>query len=253
MRKIKVMVLMGGKTPEHAVSLVSGREVVRYLNRQKYQVLPVVISPSGNRWQLMSPAEVLKLSAPGVGKSLSAKATLKSSAPKKSKDLIPSLQVARPDIVFIAMHGPFGEDGTIQGMLDLAGLHYTGSGVLASALGMDKVMFRKVMAADKILIPRYHVASPRDNLSAIANKYGYPLVVKPSDQGSSVGVSMVHRQSELKPAAEKAFNFGKYILIEEYLAGPELQCGILGNDRLLALPVIENKPKNEFFDYEAKY
>src|SRR4030042_3526707 len=135
MTKLKVMVLMGGKTPEHAVSLVSGREVVRHLDKKKYQVLPVIISPDGRNWQLKSSRQILSLSPAGVGKALSAKRTLKSKVLTASRQLIPSIKGSRPDIIFLAMHGPFSEDGTIQGTLELAGIPYTGSGVLASALG----------------------------------------------------------------------------------------------------------------------
>ena len=253
MRKLRVVVLMGGKSPEHEVSLVSGREVVRHLDKKKYEVLPVVISRDGERWQLKtvqqilfhSPAEVVKTDH--KKKIKGGKALLPG-----GKDLPVSFE-KRPDVVFIAIHGSFGEDGTIQGMLKLAGIPYTGAGVLASSLGMDKIMFRKIMEQEKIPIPKYIVFKRKDRKEEIFKNFKFSFVVKPADQGSSVGVSIVHKKSELKKALESAFVYSQRILIEEYLPGIEVSCGVLGNEDPIALPVIEILPKKEFFDYEAKY
>lgn len=225
MKKLRVIVLMGGKSPEHDVSLVSGREVVLHLDERKYQILPVIISPDGSKWQLKSIKEILHLSPGGVGNT----------------------------VVFIAMHGPFGEDGTIQGFLELAGLPYTGAKVLASALGMNKIMFRKIMEREKIPVPDSIVFTRKDKKSTILEKFGFPLVIKPSDQGSSVGVSIVHNRNELNPALNRGFFYSKRLLVEEYLQGTEVACGVLGNESPRALPVVEIVPKKEFFDYEAKY
>lgn len=236
-RKIKVVVLMGGRSPEHEISLISGREVVRNLDKNKYDVLPVVVSKNGEKWRLTSPKIVLALPDP-----LKFKGT--------SKDIvIPESQVIAGvsgvtdreiDVVFIAMHGPYGEDGTIQGMLELAGLKYTGSGVLASALGMDKLMFRKLMKAEGVPVPR---ATTK-----------FPCFVKPFNQGSSVGASVVRNKKELKKAIKLARRYADKVLIEEYLRGKELTCAVLGNEKPQAFPVIEIVPlKGEFFDYESKY
>ena len=147
MGKTRVIVLMGGRSAEHEVSLVSGREVVKHLNKDRYELLPVVISKNGRRWKLNTSEQILHYSP-----------ELKSKIEKR--DLISGGQSVRveafsqkADVVFIAMHGPYGEDGTVQGMLELAGIPYTGSGVLASALGMNKPMFRKIMKQEKILVP----------------------------------------------------------------------------------------------------
>jgi len=247
MRKVRVIVLMGGKTPEHEVSLVSGREVVRHLDKKKFEVLPVVIAKDGQKWQLKTQEQIL-LYSPGWSEN------------NHKKELVSggeSLQLEsvsrKADVVFIAMHGPFGEDGTIQGMLELTGIPYTGAGVLASALGMDKPMFRKIMEREKILVPKYLVLEKKDDPTIIWKKFRLPVVVKPSAQGSSVGVSIVHRKNQFKKAINLAFNYGPKIIVEEYLKGIEMTCGVVGNDNPQALPLVEIVPKKEFFDYEAKY
>jgi len=263
---IKVVVLMGGKTPEHEISLVSGREVVRHLDKKKYKVLPVVISRDGERWQLKSAQQILlhspaysgvaatRLYAAGVEKT-DHKKKIKSGEAllPKGQSLPLKLTTPKPNVVFIAMHGPFGEDGTIQGMLELAGIPYTGAGVLASSLGMNKIMFRKIMKQEKIPVPKYLVFSQGEKKTKILSIFKFPFVVKPFDQGSSVGVSIVHHKKELEPSLERAFSYSRKILVEEYLPGIEISCGVLGNEKPIALPVIEIIPKKEFFDYEAKY
>jgi len=198
---LRVMVLMGGKSPEHEISLISGREVIKNLDKRKYQVSSVIIPKEGGQFKL---------------------------DPQKT------------DIVFIAMHGPFGEDGTVQGMLETAGVKYTGSGVLASALGMDKIMFRKIMRAEKIPVPK--------------STTRFPCFVKPHNQGSSVGASIARNKKELDAAVKLARRYSDKVLVEEYLSGKEVTCAVLGNENPKALPVIEIVPlKGEFFDYESKY
>lgn len=254
MKKLRVVVLMGGKSPEHEVSLVTGREVVRNLNKNKYEVLPVVISKDGERWELKSSQQILLHPLAKIEKTNHKKRI------KGEKTLLPGGQrlplkfiAEKPDVVFIAMHGPFGEDGTIQGMLELAGIPYTGAGVLASALGMDKPMFRKVVRAEGIPTPEYLVFKKDQDEREIWRKFAPPVVVKPSSQGSSVGVSIVRHKKDLGKALKKAFVYGPRLLIDEYLPGIEVTCGVLGNENPIALPVVEIIPKREFFDYQAKY
>jgi D-alanine-D-alanine ligase len=253
MAKKRVVVLMGGKSPEHEVSLVTGREVVRHLDKRKYQVLPVVISRDGERWQLQSAQQILLHSPAGVEKTNHKKKIKGGKALLPRGRSFPLRLGERQDVVFIAMHGPFGEDGTVQGMLELAGIPYTGAGVLASSLGMNKIMFKKVMEKEGIPIPDYLVFEEKDSQKKILKKFKFPLVVKPGDQGSSVGVSLVHDKKELGPALKLAFEYSQKILIEKYIKGTEVSCGVLGNEEPQALPVIEIIPKREFFDYQAKY
>lgn len=236
---------MGGRSSEHKVSLVSGREVVKYLNPEKYEVLPVVISKDGNVWQLKSKEEFLLKSSSNVN---------------QAKDLVPTLKILpldqiskSADLVFIATHGPFGEDGAIQGLLEMAKSSYTGAGILASAIGMDKPMFKKIMEREGIPIPKYLIFEKGDKVEKIVKKFKFPLVIKPSNQGSSVGVGLVKDEKDLSIALKTALIFGNTIIVEEYIKGVEVTCGVLGNKDLIALPVVEIIPKKEFFDYEAKY
>ena len=236
-KKIKVVVLMGGKSPEHEISIISGREVVGNLDKKKYEVLPIIIAKDGKRWRLASKKAILTLPDP-----LKFKGTRKDITIPQSKELQGVAGVADKgiDVVFVAMHGPFGEDGTVQGMLELAGLKYTGSGVTASAIGMDKIMFRKVMRAEGIPVPK------------LTSKF--PCFVKPYNQGSSVGASIVRNERELAKAIKLARKYSDKVLVEEYLVGKEVTCAVLGNEDPRVLPVIEIVPlKGEFFDYESKY
>jgi D-alanine-D-alanine ligase len=153
------------------------------------------------------------------------------------------------------MHGPFGEDGTVQGMLELAGIPYTGPGVLASALGMDKLRFRKVLQTESIPIPRYVAVKRGDSLKVIFGRLGHPpYFVKPNDQGSSVGASLVRYKKDLPKALKIAYKYCDLALVDEYIPGLEVTCGVLGNEDSSPLPLVEIIPlKGEFFDYESKY
>lgn len=253
MAKLKVAVLMGGKTPEHEVSLVTGREIVCHLDKRKYKVLPVVISRDGHRWQSKSVQEIIRHSPAGVEKADHKKRIRGGEALLPKGESLPFRLKGKPDVVFIAMHGPFGEDGTVQGMLELAGLPYTGAGILASSLGMNKIMFKKVMEREKIPMAEYFLMERKNKESKILRNFKLPVVVKPADQGSSVGVSLVRQKKELKRALKEAFKYSPTIIIEKYLPGTEVSCGVLGNEKPVALPVIEIIPKKEFFDYQAKY
>lgn len=215
-KKLKIAVIMGGKSPEYEVSLVSGQEVVNNLDKSKYIVTPVVVSKNGG-------SDWLK-------------------------------KIENQDLVFIAMHGPYGEDGRIQGLLETLGIPYTGSGVLASAVGMDKIMFRKVMEAENIPIPRYEVVDKKTPIPTISKFIKGPWFVKPSAQGSSVGASIARNTEELIKSLDLAFRYGEASLVDEYVRGREFTCSVLGNKDPVALPVIEIKPKkSNFFDYASKY
>lgn len=236
-KKIKVAVIMGGKSPEHEISLISGKEVTKSLDRKKFDVLPVVISKDGQSWRLTTKEALGKIGDPLILKGTKKEIVL---ANKTEIEGVKSVSQKGADVIFIAMHGPYGEDGTVQGMLELAGLCYTGSGVLASAIGMDKIVFRTLMKANGIRVPETG-GKP-------------PYFVKPANQGSSVGASIARNKKELIRATRLARKFSHEVLVEEYIKGKELTCAVIGNDKPVALPVIEIKPlKGEFFDYESKY
>jgi D-alanine-D-alanine ligase len=217
MKKTKIIVLMGGKSSEHDVSLMSGKEVVKNLDSKKYQITPIIITKDGTGLEKISKTNT--------------------------------------DIVFIALHGNYGEDGKIQGFLETMGFDYTGSGVLASAVGMDKIIFRKLMQTEKVRIPKYFLVKKGDDISSVIPKnFKAPYFVKPYDQGSSVGVSFVKKRSDLERAVKLAFRYSEIALVDEYIAGTEIACAILGNSNPVALPVIEIHPLvGEYFDFKSKY
>lgn len=215
---LKVAVLMGGPSGEHEVSLRSGRGVVEALTRRGWAVEPIAIphtGPAEEAWALTRRA----------------------------------LQGAVPDVVFIALHGPFGEDGTIQELCEDLRLPYTGSAVLTSRLGLDKVASKQRFEAAGLSVPRWQVVS-RSTPSGRVEGLAYPLVVKPTGQGSSLGVSIVRRKEGLAAALEAAGRYGGRILVEEFVAGRELTVGVLGDE---PLPIVEVRPRHPFFDYTAKY
>jgi len=250
--KIKVAVLMGGKSPEHEISVLSGQQVVKNLDKKKYEILPVVISKDGTNWQLTSTQSILSLENPIGLKGTNTEIII------QNKRNLPGGFISSEkgiDVVFIAIHGPFGEDGTVQGILEASGIPYTGSGILASSIGMDKAMFRKVMIAEKIAIPKYVVVDKYDTSNYIFKILGKPpYFVKPVDQGSSVGTSLVKTKKELPEALKDAFKYSDLALVDEYIDGLEVTCAVIGNEKPVALPVTEIHPlKGEFFDYKSKY
>jgi len=175
------------------------------------------------------------------------------------RDNLGELLQSKPDICFLALHGVGGEDGTIQGALQLAGIPYTGAGVAASAVCMDKVLSKTVLKANNIPTADYVVANKRDcaDRAALAeqliDRLGLPMVVKAPCQGSSIGVVIVHKAEDMAAAIEEIFSYGEQLLAEEFLDGTELTLPIFGNDSLTVLPVIEITSEHEFFDYVAKY
>ncbi len=250
-KKIAVAVLMGGKTPEHEISLITGKEVVRHLSKSRYKILPVVISRNGKKWQQITTKKLLTLPNP-----LKLRGTSKELLSTSEGEIQSINQITEKlDVVFVAMHGPFGEDGTVQGMLELGGIAYTGPGVLASALAMDKVMFRKVMLGEKIPIPKYVVVKKGEPKSKVFRLLGSPpFFVKPHNQGSSVGSSIVKTKKDFNKALKLAYQYSDVALVDEYLEGKEITCGVLGNRHPSPLPLIEIVPrKGEFFDYDSKY
>jgi len=164
---------------------------------------------------------------------------------------------ATPDVVLIALHGRFGEDGTVQGLLELLEIPYVGSGVLASALAMNKIVARKVLEYEGLPVPKGLAVSRGAALDAVrsqvADSIGYPAVVKPNEQGSTIGISIVRSADELAEALKLAFEYDDRVLIEEFVEGIEITCGILGNDDPVALPLVEIVPEGGFYDYHAKY
>jgi len=218
MDKITVALLAGGISSEREVSLHSGEQVLEALNKDKYNILQY--DPQSDLARLVQDA-------------------------------------AKIDIAMIILHGPFGEDGTVQGLLELLNIPYQGSGVLGSALAMNKVVTKQLYEKAGLPVIPYIVHDRDDTLDAekSISQIGLPLVVKPVEAGSSVGMSIVKAADELPAALAKAAEFDRAILLESYIDGMELTAGVIGNQTLEALPLIEIIPdeSHEFFDYEAKY
>ena len=273
-RRITVGVFMGGASAEREISLASGKMIAEHLPRDRYDVvmldpLALMARNPGLSPELRQKAERL-LSGTAEREVLAGRDL---SLPTGLRDQIQSAAVSvtaattalgpgasRPvEVAFLALHGRFGEDGTIQGTLDLLGVPYVGSGTLASALAMDKVMAKKVLTADGVPVPRGLVveraafeAAP-DVVSARAARAFLPAVVKPAREGSSIGMSLVEGPHAMRAALEKALLHDARALVEERLVGPELTVGVLGNHEIEALPVVEIVPRNNSFDFEAKY
>lgn len=253
--KIRVAVMMGGFSSERGVSLSTGKQILESLDRDKYEPIGVdaAMLPGSTRRCLDGASEEVRAIVE-AGSALASTNKLVS-----VHEIASNGSGLRPDVVFIALHGKFGEDGTVQGMLDLLGIPYTGSGVLASALAMDKSMCKKVLAADGIPVPPSVDFACKGGrwdedavTSAVAN-IGYPVIVKPSRQGSSIGLTKVNAPEELNHAIKEAAGYDGLIIVEKFVAGIELTVGVIGNDEPFALPVIEIVPKNGLYDYESKY
>lgn len=260
MSRIRVAVLMGGPSPEREVSLGSGRLIMAALDPRRYEVLPIEVTRDG-KWVLAQGAAGA-LSAGGGDPSTSAGALARMTRPDPIG--IDRVMAQGPiDVALIAMHGPYGEDGTVQGLLELAGVPYTGSGVLASALAMDKLRSRQLCAFNDIPVPATIAVTRRRAdeewealASEVAATLGYPCVAKPNGLGSSIGVTIVRGPDGLRGGLERALEFGELALVEEYITGTEITGPVLDDPetgRAAALPLIEIVPKREFFTYEAKY
>lgn len=208
---LRVGVLMGGASSEREISLASGEMVVTALREEGYDVLPLDIN--GN-----------------------------------IKFIRKMLKEARIDVAFIALHGHFGEDGTIQRLLKSLNIYYTGSRVKASSLALDKILSRKIFKDAGIAVPEYKVLASGVNVEG--NNFCFPLVVKPSSQGSSIGLAIVENKNDLSLAIQLALRYNERVIIEEYIEGREITVGILDDQ---ALPVIQILPKRKFYDYQAKY
>jgi D-alanine-D-alanine ligase len=233
--RVRVAVLAGGRSSEHEISVASARSVVEALDPSRYETVVVAIDKQG-RWELASGDEALP--ATGVE-------TLPVVASSPA-----AVTLGRVDVVLPILHGPFGEDGTVQGLLELAGVPYVGAGVAASALCMDKDLFKAVLRDRGIPVARNVTLREGDEPE---HDFAYPVFVKPARLGSSVGISKVRSDAELHPAVELARRHDDKVLIEEGIAGVEVECGVLGNRDPIASVVGEIVAHADWYDYSAKY
>ncbi len=257
-KKLRVGVLFGGRSGEHEVSLASAASVIRALDPEKYEAVPIGITKDG-RWLVGSGAQKLLADVLKSGErvSLPPDPTAASLVPLTPSPGHPSVTV---DVMFPVLHGTFGEDGTVQGLLELAGLPYVGAGVLASAVGMDKDVQKRLFAEAGLPIVPF-LAFRRSEwerervkiLRAIKKKFRFPLFVKPATLGSSVGMTRVKAAHELGAAIDTAAEFALKVLVEKAVAGREIEVSVLGNDDIRASIPGEILPHREFYDYAAKY
>jgi D-alanine-D-alanine ligase len=286
-KKLRVGILFGGRSGEHEVSLLSAASVLNAIDRKKFDVTPIGITKEG-RWLAAADAQGLLAGNEGaVARRLRAGDPEATPGAKLLHEGIPTLLAPQPaskapragretalearldgqslDVVFPVLHGTFGEDGTIQGLFELAGIAYVGSGVLGSAAGMDKDVMKRLFAQAGLPIVK-HVAllraewekSPRKAIALVESALKYPVFVKPANLGSSVGISKAHDRSELGPALDLAAKYDRKLIVEQGVGGGkmkarELEVAVLGNDAPQASVVGEIIPGKEFYDYEAKY
>jgi D-alanine-D-alanine ligase len=266
-KKIRIGLIFGGRSGEHEVSLSSANSVMSHLDRNKYEVVPIGITKTG-AWLLGSDPQ--KLLAAEQGAQVDAEPEVTTSVTLTGdpnvRRLIP-LQSGEPlrdngvlDVIFPVMHGTTGEDGALQGLLEVANVPYVGCGVLGSALGMDKEKMKMIFQNVGLPIVDYLVyrrheweRSPEAILDAIEQRLGYPNFVKPANLGSSVGINKAHNRAELEHAMRVAAEYDRKIIIEHGINCRELECGVLGNNEPIASVVGEVVASNEFYDYRAKY
>jgi D-alanine-D-alanine ligase len=239
MSRLRVAVLTGGRSSEHEVALASARSVLESLDPGRYETVTVEIGRDG-RWQLPRVAQGELVRNGGVG----------------ATELVPVAASGVPetlrevDVVFPVLHGPFGEDGTVQGLLELADVPYVGAGVTASSLCMDKDLMKAVLRDRDIPVTRNVVVRAGERAE---NPFGYPVFVKPARLGSSVGITKARSPEELAAGVELAFRHDEKVLIEEFVTGVEVECGVLGNKQPIASLPGEIVANADWYDYSAKY
>lgn len=249
-RKLRVLLLAGGDSPEREVSLASGRAVAEAIGRLGHSLL--AIDPATGKSLLGANGKFL---ADGVHELPPDSKSLAVIRQKGTICTVEKFDFSSVDVVFNILHGGRGEDGTIQALLDLSEKPYTGSGVLASALAMNKHASKKLFKAEGIPTPDWELfvlKEPRlsSEEKGKLKRFGYPFVIKPNDAGSTVGLTVVHTPQELDGAVESAFEYSDHVMAEEFIAGRELTVGVLGKT---PLPVVEIIPKHEIYDYTCKY
>jgi len=257
-KRLRIGVLFGGRSGEHEVSLASAASVIRALDPEKYEAVPIGISKDG-RWLVGTGAQKLlpEVLRAGQRVMLPADPTTGTLMPMGEAHGFSSMRV---DVVFPVLHGTFGEDGTVQGLLDLAGLPYVGAGVLGSAVGMDKDVAKRlcmqagIPVVDYLCVLRSEFENQRAAvLKRIQKKFRFPLFIKPAALGSSVGMSKVHHARELPDAMETAADFAQKILVERAVKAREIELAVLGNEDPQASIPGEIIPHREYYDYTAKY
>jgi len=258
--KIRVGILCGGKSGEHEISLISARSIVEAIDHDRYEVVLIGIDKTG-AWSylntdnfLINPDDPRRISLNDARLRL---AVIPGHSGELSVSLSGSPATGPVDVVFPVLHGPFGEDGTVQGLLKLADIPFVGAGVLGSAAGMDKEIMKRLLRDHGLPIGDFLTLRRADpgefSFESARERLGLPLFVKPANLGSSVGISKVYDRKQFENAVNLAFQFDHKVLIEEFIEGRENECAVLGNDNPLASVCGEIKPTHDFYSYDAKY
>jgi D-alanine-D-alanine ligase len=247
-RRLRVAIVAGGRSSEHDISLASARSVLAALDHDRYEVVSVAIERDG-RWALAPGQDGRQVNAPAEGGLPEIRSRMETLPVPGSGGTLETL--AAVDVVVPLLHGPFGEDGTVQGLLELAGIPYVGAGVAASAVAMDKDLFKKVMRDSGVPVARHVALRLGDPLR---NPFGYPCFVKPARLGSSVGISKVRSEAELAPAVELARRHDEKVLVEEFVPGLEIEVAVLGNlEPVASLPGAVIAHLADWYDWASKY
>jgi D-alanine-D-alanine ligase len=256
--KIRVAVLFGGESAEHEISIRSANNIIDAMDKGKYDISLIGITKDG-RWYGGRSAEAILYS---VNKSYTVSdVDLLGFIPGKADANIVYISDTKkkigPDVIFPILHGPMGEDGTVQGMLKLASIPFIGSGVVGSSAGMDKDVMKRLFRDSGIPIGRFRVllSNERENVmfDELADDLGSPLFIKPANMGSSVGVHKVNNRAEFSTALDDAFNYDKKVIVEEFIKGREIECAVLGNENPMASVPGEICTRHDFYSYDAKY
>lgn len=260
MKKLRVAVLCGGRSAEHEISLLSSKSIVDAMDRDKYEIILIGIDKDGC-WHLCD-ADSYLLNADDPNQvALKTSPTPLAVIPGNEGSQILNMLTNKPlpkiDVAFPVLHGPFGEDGTIQGLLRIAGIPFVGAGILGSAIGMDKDVMKRLLRDAGLPIGKFHVIekqfSNKMNYTEIVKDLGLPVFVKPANMGSSVGVNMANSENEFIEAVECALQYDDKIIIEEQISGREIECSVLGKDDPIASLPGEIVPQADFYSYKAKY
>lgn len=261
-KKLRVGVIFGGRSGEHEVSLRSAESVINAMDRSRYEIVPIGINKDG-RWLVSGDAKAM---LPQTVMTSSEQQQVAIIGDPTRKGLMKldgdraDISTERLDVVFPVLHGTYGEDGTIQGLLDMAGVPYVGGGVLASATGMDKIVMKQLFKQAGLRVAEYEwflrstwEQNPAAIINRIGRSLGFPAFVKPANLGSSVGISKARNKSELSEAIKDAARYDRRLIVERAVAGREIEVSILGNDHPIASLPGEVVAGHEFYDYEDKY
>ncbi len=256
-KKLSILLLFGGQSAEHEVSVMSARNVANALNRDTYQVHLVYIDIGGAWYYVDDLERFLKRTGGERISTLEPVFIVPSDRGSRLVRTGDCTELAPVDLAYPVLHGPYGEDGTVQGLFKLLDLPFVGAGVTGSAVGMDKDVMKRLLREGGVPVPAFVVFSreSRDaiDFSAVSDELGIPLFVKPANLGSSVGISRAENRKDFVDAVHDAFRFDRKIIIEECVMGQEIECSVLGNENPLASLPGEIKPTHQFYSYDAKY